>query len=392
MNTRPALSAAALLGAALMLTGCLSVAPPAGPDVVAVDFGDVETAPGNVTLALGEAAGITKSNFEGTPSATVSLLEIVEGDPAIFEEWGEDGEQFEGLVPFYLVIQVTRDSDDHVEYAVYPVSETGQPTEYVVSTFGSGGLASGTAECPLTLPEHDPETRTELTCVIGLAANGEKIVGGVYNGGSYTGFEVAGSDPDYGTAPIQWSSSKAPGPIIYDAEKIDMGQAATATPPGTKVALRQPAWLPLSSDPDTIVGTSILDIIPGEPSFFERYPNVSDFDGYTPTFIVVQLQYPDDASAKARKLPPLHPKLSDGEYAEWLQSSNAMSFEQVPGLQECGLVLPTYDPETRTFVGCITATTRGDATVSLVEYDGEAYNAFFADDALGYFSDPVIFE
>lgn len=389
----PAITAALIATAALVLSGCSGASDPADADsafdVSPVDFGaDVEPTPGNAVLALGEPASIAKDN--GT-TATVSVLEIIEGDPAIFDEW-EDGAEFAGTTPYYVVVQVDHEPGDRTEFAVYPLSDSGETTQYVVNTFGSSKMATGTADCPLELPEFDETTDTQLTCVIGLAEEGETITGALYNGGGYAGFQMYGSDRQYGLTPVTWSADAEEGSVEYAVEAVDLGAPGAATAPGTAVALGSPAWLPLPSDPSKLIGTSVLKIIPGDVSHFDRYPNAADFAAVTPTFIVVQLQYPDDATAEQRSLPSLRPVQADGEYAGWMKSSRPLSgIGNDPGLEECGLVLPLYDPETRTYVGCITATTEGGAAIDHVVYDGETYNAFIANDELGYFSNPVTF-
>ncbi len=170
-----------------------------------------------------------------------------------------------------------------------------------------------------------------------------------------------------------------------------MGVVGAATAPGASVGLATPAWLPVADNAADVVGTSVLAVVPGDATYFDGMSNASKFVGFTPSFVVVQFTYPDDATFEAAKRPALYPIGSDGEYAQWMTDPNGFDISGAPGLNECGLVLPVADPQTRTEVKCITALTQDGQPVTNVEFNGETYSALIAKNALGYFTSPVVF-
>lgn len=380
---------ATVAASALALTGCSGAAEADKVKEVSFDQ-DTARTPGNVVLPFGEPALIVKDDAEGTPSALVSVLQITEGDPKIFEEW-DDGAQFKGSTPFYMVVQTQNFSNEEYEFAVFPENQDGKPVAYVATTFGSSSLATGTAECPI-LMEAPEDAKTRLSCIIALADEGDEVTGGIYTGEGFSGFGSIGGmgDATYGTAPIRWSASATSADIDYAVEAIDMGAVAAATAPGTKVPLATPAWLPVADKAADVVGVSVLAIVPGDASYFEKLDNASDFAGLTPSFIVVQYTYPDDATFAEAKRPPLYPVASNGDYAQWMTDPTGFSLNAGPGLNQCGLILPVADPDIRTEVKCITALTEDGKPAKNVEFNGESYSALIAKDALGYFSAPVI--
>lgn len=387
-STRMIAAVAASASAVLAFSGC-SVLGSSEPEVQPVAFDESTAAtPGNAVLALGTPGNIVSD----AGNALVSVLQITPGDPKIFDDW-EDGEKFAGKTPYYLVVQTTTlTAPAGTRYPVFPVDQNGTPVEYVVNLLGSTELATGTADCPVNLPKAKDGDVTVLSCVIGLADAGEEVTGGMYTGEAYTDISGVGglsSDPIYGSAPLSWSAAATAGPIVYDAEAIDMGQAAAATAPGTALGIGQPAWLPLDKTPETIVGTSVLKFVPGDESYFSRYSNASEFAGTTPTFVVVQFTYPDAATAEAGTFPALYPKLADGTDGQWMPGGG-FDISGAPGLNQCPLVLPINDATSNTRIGCIVALGEGQAVTGM-EYLGEAYGTYIANDALGYFSAPVTF-
>lgn len=405
-STRIGSLAAATVITALALTGCSGGAGGSGGSggsggdsgsggdggsgIAAVKFDTAtEPTPGNAALPIGAPANVTTD--DGGASALISILQIDKGDPKIFDQW-DNGEEFEGKTPYYVIMQSTATAGDPGQFAIFPTDQDGKPVEYVVNMLGQTEVASGTADCPIDLPKAKEGDTTTLTCIIGLADKGEEVTGGVYNGDVYsTSFAVPsfGDGGTYGNSPITWSPD-APETITYDAEAIDMSTPGAATAPGTTVAIGQPAWLPMPDATDTLVGTSVLKIVEGDNTYFERYENAADFAADTPTFVVLQFEYPDAATAEEGEFPPLFPILADGSDASWMPAMGGFSISGAPGLNMCPLVLPLNDPESTTRIGCMVTMGQGQAVTGM-DYVGESYSAIIANDELGYFSSPVTF-
>lgn len=183
----------------------------------------------------------------------------------------------------------------------------------------------------------------------------------------------------------------------YDVNAVDFGAPGTTTPPGTALAFGQPAWLNNTTtyyDEDSNeqtaeggVGVSVLEVRALDAAMFEEYSNAEEFAGYTPYAIVIQFQWlyslPDGEAPDAVDLFPLK---EDGSDAEYLTGSFGFG-----ATNECGLLLPDYDPEANVAVTCMVGLST-DLPVTSAEYNGETYYSFVASSDNEYFSSPIIWQ
>lgn len=183
----------------------------------------------------------------------------------------------------------------------------------------------------------------------------------------------------------------------YDVNAVDFGAPGTTTPPGTVLGMGQAAWLNNSttyydeeSNEQTAeggLGVSILEVRALDPSLFDRFSNAADFAGYTPYAIVVQFQWlytlPNGEAPQGLDLFPLK---EDGSDAEYLTGSYGFGASN-----ECGLLLPEYDPTTNIAVTCIVGLSQ-DLPVTTAEYNGETYFSVIAGSDNQYFPNPVTWQ
>ncbi|MFV0425876.1 MAG: hypothetical protein ACK5KU_02440 [Beutenbergiaceae bacterium] len=183
----------------------------------------------------------------------------------------------------------------------------------------------------------------------------------------------------------------------YDYEPIDFGAVGDVTPPGTELSFGDIAWVDKTStvidengdevELSGMIGITVHDVVAGEPSFFDQYSNSSDFEGYTPYFIVIQYQW--DYEIPENTSPPLlalFPMSADGEDLEFLTgavwSVSATS-------DECGISLPEYDPETQVGMRCVVGLST-DKPVEMLAYNGESYSAMVGTPGNEYLEAPVL--
>ena len=178
-------------------------------DVAAVDFG----APGAVTgpgtpLTKGQPAWLNQTATYGEQELTgptaVSVLDVRALEPSIFDQYS-NAEDFAGYTPYAITFQQQWFYDVPAEYDpttldLFPIKEDGSDAEYLTGQFGFG---AATNSCGLQLPEYDEETKTLVSCIIGLSKD-QPITTAMYNGESYMSF-MASPDNAYFTQPLSWS-------------------------------------------------------------------------------------------------------------------------------------------------------------------------------------------
>lgn len=177
-------------------------------DVAAVDFG----APGAVTgpgtpLTKGQPAWLNQTATYGEQELTgptaVSVLDVRALEPSIFDQYS-NAEDFAGYTPYAITFQQQWFYDVPAEYDpttldLFPIKEDGSDAEYLTGQFGFG---AATNSCGLQLPEYDEETKTLVSCIIGLSKD-LPVTSATYNGETYTSI-IASADNAYFNQPLSW--------------------------------------------------------------------------------------------------------------------------------------------------------------------------------------------
>lgn len=195
-------------------------------------------------------------------------------------------------------------------------------------------------------------------------------------GGGDTTATDAGSEDEATTE--EPTTEEAP---AYDVEAIDFGEPGE-TPPGTTVALGEPAWVVTQVTPadaeDTVdlrVGLSLIDIAEGSTDIWAGWENEDEFAGFTPYLMVLQYVYPDGLpeGVEEPKAPAIFPLLEDGSGASFIEAQN---FGMGAGASDvCGYQLQGWDPETNTLVVCaVGLSDAGPVTGGL--FNGDSWSGF----------------
>jgi hypothetical protein len=178
-------------------------------DVAPVEFGE----PGAVTnpgtpLAKGEPAWLNQTATYGEEELTgpvgLSVLDVRALDASIFDQYSNAAD-FEGYTPYAITFQQQWFYDVPADYDpttmdLFPLLEDGTDAEYLTGQFGFG---AATNTCGLQLPEYDEETKTLVSCIIGLSKD-QPVTTAMYNGERYTSI-MASPDNAYFTQPLSWS-------------------------------------------------------------------------------------------------------------------------------------------------------------------------------------------
>lgn len=179
--------------------------------------------------------------------------------------------------------------------------------------------------------------------------------------------------------------------VTYDVTPVDFGAPGDVTPPGTPLTKGQPAWLnqTVTVGEEEItggVGVTVLEVRELDPALFDQFNNAEEFAGYTPYAIITQHQWLYDVPEGNKPTTiDLFPVKEDGSDTEYLTSG--FSFN-APG-DSCGLLLPEYDPETRTLVSCFVGLTT-DLPITTAKYNGEGYYSIIASSDNQYFAAPLL--
>lgn len=183
-------------------------------------------------------------------------------------------------------------------------------------------------------------------------------------------------------------------PVEYEVEPVDFGAPAAVTPPGTALAVGQPAWLnqTVTFGEEEVtggVGVSVLAVRKLDPALFEQFSNADEFAQFTPYAVVTQQQWLYDVPADySPETVDLFPIAEDGSDAQYLTSGFSLNS---PG-DSCGLLLPEYDEEKQVLVSCFVALSERDLRVTSAEYNGETYQSFMASTDNAYFPAPVTWQ
>lgn len=177
-------------------------------DVAAVDFG----APGALTnpgtpLAKGEPAWLNQTatyvDQEVTGPVGLSVLDVRELDPSVFDQYSNAAD-FAEYTPYAITFQQQwlydiPEGSDPVTTDLFPIMADGTDAEYLTGQFGFGAAKN---TCGLQLPEYDEETKTLVSCIIGLSKD-QPITTAKYNGETYMSF-IASPDNAYFSQPLSW--------------------------------------------------------------------------------------------------------------------------------------------------------------------------------------------
>lgn len=175
----------------------------------AIDLGEPPadmTAPGT-QLEVGTGAWVEVSITEDDETVTTQpfglvVLDIVEGDPSLFDQF-DNADEFAGDVPYFIVTQQTRPqqagSDEVTKESLWPVLADGGSADLLTQY---GVMTSGL--CDYELPELDTTTGTTVECVVALGTPENPVTEVHYDGlGQYTMFY---DETDiYAENPIVWS-------------------------------------------------------------------------------------------------------------------------------------------------------------------------------------------
>lgn len=398
-----------LAAGALALAGCSggdapkenASAKPKADVVSAIDVGEPTTlTPVNSTLDFGDVAWVSDRENRGVPAAAMTVLSVSEAPASVLQLLSkEERAKAKDVTPYVIHWQATyapgasTGNNPTSTFAVSPLHEDGSDAQYITAPVASGGVtATGAADCPAKPLQFDEKTGTGLACVIALAEPGHTIAGAKFSAATYVmNMDPTMGDPTYAASPITWMRDAKPTPLAV--EPIDIpAPTTTETAPGTALKLGEPAQLSLLDDANTVVGVSVLDIVPGVADDLASLENADDFAGLTPTSIVVQVRYPNAEAAKEQRMPPLFPVDETGADAQWLTSTTGFAdISGAPGTHECPLTLPVYDATTLTSVMCITALSK-DTSVTSMQYVGERYGAIMATGEKGYLDKPVTWQ
>lgn len=157
-----------------------------------------------------------------------------------------------------------------------------------------------------------------------------------------------------------------------------------ATEPGTPLAFGDPAWIPGNDEAtgDTFIGVAVLDIVEGDPSFFEIFDNADEFEGYTPYYVFVQRKY---VSEEQNFDATIWPMLADGTDASVIQTTNY-------GLgtnTACGdFAVPEVDDLEE--IECFVAASNDGQPVTSARYDSAGQFTFVAPTSNPYWNAPLI--
>ncbi|WP_263119622.1 hypothetical protein [Cellulomonas sp. RIT-PI-Y] len=179
----------------------------------------------------------------------------------------------------------------------------------------------------------------------------------------------------------------------YDVQAVDFGAPGAVTGPGTTLPFGTPAWL---NQTETFgeqevsggVGVAVLEIRELDKSIYNQFSNAEEFEAYTPYAVITQHQWLyDTPEGYDPTTVDLFPIAADGTDTQYLTSG--FSFNS-PG-DNCGLLLPEYDEETRTSVSCFVALAEAQP-VTAAEYNGESYSSFIASSDNPYFPAPITWQ
>ncbi|TDE90391.1 hypothetical protein EXU48_18230 [Occultella glacieicola] len=178
-------------------------------DVDAIDFGDpaAVTAPGT-PLTLGQVAWVERTVTFGETEVTgtqgISVLQITESDPSLFDQYS-NADEFADYVPYLIVTQQqwvgdVPEDETPPSADLFPLLADGADAEYLTSQFSFNSPGD---ECGLELPPFDESTGTAVSCFVGLSNSGQPVNGVEYNGEGYYSF-VATPGNLYLEQPIIW--------------------------------------------------------------------------------------------------------------------------------------------------------------------------------------------
>ena len=176
------------------------------PDPAPAAPGDI-VAPGT-TLALGEPAvlhvqsGQEGDDYYGYFVVETTVTEIVEGDPAIFDQFSNAAD-FEGYIPYYIIL----------EHEI--LSATGEPNANMIPTV-RGRLADGTEAgdvisfggglrdvCPNEYYDEKVVGAVATTCKIALGEAGAPVTGASWHGDDYA--DGGYDENPYYDNPVIWA-------------------------------------------------------------------------------------------------------------------------------------------------------------------------------------------
>lgn len=208
MNVRRALAPLAVLGV-IALAGCSAPAeePKVEYDYDYIDMGKPAAATeAGTALAFGDVAWLEmpKGNEGDVMTTGITVRDIFEAPEGFMDEAVSNPEEFTEFTPHIIVIQqhLPQDIVDELggmpSLQLYPMLADGTPGSYVTTL-----AVAATDSCGNTIPAYEGG-EASITCMVGLAAEGEEITGALYNDiDSFT--VVLDENNPYQTSPVTWA-------------------------------------------------------------------------------------------------------------------------------------------------------------------------------------------
>ena len=189
-----------------------------------------------------------------------------------------------------------------------------------------------------------------------------------------------------------------------DYVPVQMGEPpAERAAPGTEYTAGEFAWVSVelgedeeggeSASPDpnaetttTVVGITVLDIVEGDVSYFDKFSNAEEFAGNIPYFIVYQQNFitADHPAGEEPTEESLWPQFADGTDAQYLTSFG------IARSKDCGIELPDYDPATGILLDCFIGLGTPDKPVERVVYNGMGQWSIVYDETDIYVENPLV--
>ncbi|KDA05257.1 hypothetical protein DC31_03755 [Microbacterium sp. CH12i] len=194
----------------LALAGCAAPQPdadktpePPSYDYDLIDMSSIGAAtPAGTALSFRDVAWLPIATDAGDVLNGFTVLDVVEHDSSFMAETVINPEEFAQYTPYVIFVEQHVDGDvtrGIPQVPLYPMLADGTPGAYVQSP-----LDAASGGCGAEIPPYDG-SNTKMYCIIGLAAEGQQVVGLLYN--NTTSLDVW-ADPEnlYQSAPVTWTA------------------------------------------------------------------------------------------------------------------------------------------------------------------------------------------
>ena len=168
---------------------------------------------------------------------------------------------------------------------------------------------------------------------------------------------------------------------VVDAIEFPEPEASAA---GQTLAFGEPAWIPIDFEgTPTFVGAAVLDIVEGDPSFFEMFSNADEFEGFVPYYVFVQRAWTDEEHRGDLTLWPVFADLTDANYIETTTYG-------LGTLTACGdFPVPEFENPNVEIIDCFVAASNTGEPVAGVRYDSTSKWSVFAPSGNPYYDAPI---